>query len=81
MPQAPTSNLIEITKRVVKVAEKCCHLDGNHQVSCALENVSIVSAIYSGLLLSIPFPPLATHHNKKSLDVLSGRKDCVGFQS
>ncbi|KAK9397151.1 serum albumin-like [Crotalus adamanteus] len=42
IPQAPTSNLIEITKRVAKVAEKCCNLDSNHQVSCALENTDKV---------------------------------------
>uniref|UniRef100_A0A670YYJ5 Albumin domain-containing protein n=1 Tax=Pseudonaja textilis TaxID=8673 RepID=A0A670YYJ5_PSETE len=34
IPQAPTSKLIELTEKVAKVAEKCCHLDSNHQVLC-----------------------------------------------
>nr|pir serum albumin precursor - monocled cobra [Naja kaouthia]CAA55333.1 cobra serum albumin [Naja naja] len=42
MPQAPTSFLIELTEKVGKVAEKCCNLDSNHQVSCALENTDKV---------------------------------------
>uniref|UniRef100_A0A670YS67 Albumin domain-containing protein n=1 Tax=Pseudonaja textilis TaxID=8673 RepID=A0A670YS67_PSETE len=42
IPQAPTSKLIELTEKVAKVAEKCCHLDSNHQVLCALENTDKV---------------------------------------
>ncbi|ETE59846.1 Alpha-fetoprotein, partial [Ophiophagus hannah] len=42
IPQAPTSYLIELTKKVAKTAEKCCNLDSNHQVSCALENTDKV---------------------------------------
>ncbi|XP_034279009.1 albumin-like [Pantherophis guttatus] len=42
IPQAPTSNLIEFSGKVAKIAQKCCNLDGDHQVSCALENTDKV---------------------------------------
>ncbi|XP_034279010.1 serum albumin-like [Pantherophis guttatus] len=42
IPQAPNYYLIEFSKKVAKVAEKCCKLDSDHQVSCALENVDKV---------------------------------------
>ncbi|XP_013911439.1 PREDICTED: serum albumin-like, partial [Thamnophis sirtalis] len=42
IPQVPNSNLIELAKKLEHVAEKCCNLDGDHQVSCALENTDKV---------------------------------------
>ncbi|XP_070583639.1 serum albumin-like [Erythrolamprus reginae] len=38
IPQGQNSDLIELTEEVAKIAEKCCGLDGDHQVSCALEH-------------------------------------------
>jgi len=37
MPQLPSSNLIEFTKKLTGVAGKCCNLDSDHKSSCALE--------------------------------------------